>query len=138
STLLDIAISSIKSTENIKQIIVTTPNEIITNYIKKNYQDVVADLRPMELARLNTHIDDTVKYVIKKYSLNADTISVINYEYPLRKSFYIDKAINTLYLFEADSVLSVSQENANFYLHQGNGLQPFNTNSDLRLERDFI
>ncbi len=138
STLLDITISSIKSTENIKQITVTTPNEIITNYIKNNYQDVVADLRPMELARLNTHIDDTVRYVMKKYSLKADTISVINYEYPLRKSFYIDKAINTLYLFEAESVLSVSQENANFYLHQGNGLQPFNTNSELRLERDFI
>jgi len=138
STLLDIAISGIKTTENIKQIIVTTPNEIIINYIKKNYQDVVADLRPMELARLNTCIDNTVKYVMEKYSINADTISVINYEYPLRKSFYIDKAINTLYFFEADSVLSVSQENANFYLHHGNGLQAFNTNSNLRLERDFI
>ena len=32
----------------------------------------------------------------------------------------------------------MAQENANFYLHQGGGLTPFNSNRDLRLEREFI
>jgi sialic acid synthase SpsE/spore coat polysaccharide biosynthesis protein SpsF (cytidylyltransferase family)/glycosyltransferase involved in cell wall biosynthesis len=139
TTLLDITIKNILKTDNINQIIVTTPNEIIENYIKNNYKEnIIVDLRPSKLARVNIHIEDTVKYVIEKYKISSDTISVVNYEYPLRNSFYIDKAINTLYLFNAKSVMSVTQENANFYLHQGCGLKSFNTNTDLRLERDFI
>ena len=106
---------------------------------KYTVHKLIFDERPLELARVNTHIDDTIQYIINKYKLEKmDTISTVNYEYPLRKSFYIDKAINTLYLFDAESVLSVYQDNSNFYLHEGDGLKPFNSNNDLRLEREFV
>ena len=127
--------------ENITQIIVTTPNTKVLEYLqdRHNEDNLILDSRPLELARVNTYIDDTIQYLFDKYNFSTiDTVSIVNYEYPLRKSFYIDKAINTLYLFEADSVISVNQENANFYLHKGKGLKPFTSNNDLRLERDFI
>ena len=140
TTLLDITIKSLLLSENIKKIIITTPNEKIISYLENKYKDtVIIDKRPIELARVNTHMDDTVKYVVSQYNLDdIDSISIVNYEHPLRKNFYIDNAINTLYLFDADSIISVSQENSNFYTHKGNGLEPFITNSELRLERDFI
>jgi hypothetical protein len=56
----------------------------------------------------------------------------------LRKPFYIDKIINTLYLFDADAAVAVEQKDANFYSHRGVGLVPFDTNRELRLERDFV
>ncbi len=140
TTLIDITLKNLLVSENIDQIIVTTPNEKIISYLEHKYKDkIIINRRPSELARINTHIDDTVKYVLSEYPLDdISSISIVNYEHPLRKSFYIDNAINTLYLFDADSIISVSQENSNFYKHEGNGLEPFNTNSELRLERDFI
>lgn len=140
TTLLDITINNLLKAENIEKIIISTPNNRIISYLsEKNYSDVILDKRPDELAMLNTKIEDTLEYLIKKYNLqNLDTISIVNYEYPLRKCFYVDKAINTLYLFNAKSVISVIQENANFYFHKGKGLEPFNSNKDLRLERDFV
>jgi len=140
TTILDITINNLLKTENISKIIVTTPNEVIITYLNDKYGSrTTLDLRPSELAMLNTKLESTLEYLIKKYNLEkSDTISIINYEYPLRKSFYIDKAINTLYLFDAKSTISVVQESANFYLHKGDGLEPFSSNSDLRLERDFI
>lgn len=140
TTLLDIAVTSLLSTDSIKQVILTTPNKKILHYAQKNYSNrLVVDMRPQKLARINTNLSNTIKHCFDKYSLKKfDTISVINYEYPLRKSFYIDKAVNTLYLFDADSVISVQCENANFYQHNGAGLIPFNSNKALRLERDFI
>ena len=138
TTLLDLTLKSLFDSENINKIMVTTPNEVIALYLNENYEDILVDIRPSELARVNTYIENTISYALKRYDLVLDTITIVNYEYPLRKSFYIDKAINTLYLFEANSVISVIQENANFYLHEGSGLKAFNTNSELRLERDFI
>jgi len=140
TTLLDITIKNLLSSENIKTVVVSSPNQKIISHLRKNYSDeIIIDQRPLELARVNTHIDTTIEYILNEYSLdNSDSISVVTYEYPLRKSFYIDKAINTLNLFGADNVISVSQENSNFYLHEGDGLIAFNTNKDLRLERNFI
>ena len=140
TTLIDITLENLFATENINMIIVSTPNQKLLNYLADRYHErIILDERPIELARLNTHIDDTLDYIVDKYNIHeSDTFSIVNYEYPFRKSFYIDKAINTLYLFNADSVLSVTKENANFYSHQGDGLKPFNSNRNLRLERDFI
>jgi len=139
TTLLDITIESILKTDNITSLIITTPNYNIAKYIENKYRSqVLIDLRPNKLARLNTHLSETVKYLIDEYKIEADTISIINYEYPLRKGFYLDKAINTMYLFNAQSVLSVSQHSDNFYLHQGDGLKALKSNNDLRLERDFV
>jgi len=87
----------------------------------------------------NTLIDETVNHIIKKFSLkNLDTISIVNCEYPFRKDYYFEKAINTLYLFGVDSVISVVEENSNFYQHKGDGLIPLKNNKKLRLEREFI
>ena len=139
TTLLDITIKNIIKSKNINNIIVTTDNTVIVKYIINKYgNQVMADLRPSSLARMNTHLSLTVTYLMKEYKLDADTISIINYEYPLRDSYFIDKAINTMYLFNAQSVLSVTQQSDNFYMHQGGGMNPLNSNSALRLERLFV
>ena len=140
STLIDITLKNLLVSNFFKTIIVTTPNKKILDHLKKNYKNlIICDKRPEKLAMHNTLIDETVAHVIKKFSLkNLDTISIVNCEYPFRKDYYFEKAINTLYLFDVDSVISVVEENSNFYQHKGDGLIPLKNNKKLRLEREFI
>ena len=140
STLIDITLKNLLVSNYFKKIIVTTPNIKILEHLKKNYKSLITcDKRPINLAMHNTLIDETVNHIIKKFSLkNLDTISIVNCEYPFRKDYYFEKAINTLYLFGVDSVISVVEENSNFYQHKGDGLIPLKNNKKLRLEREFI
>ena len=41
-------------------------------------------------------------------------------------------------MFDAESVLSVIEENSNFFRHEGDGLIPLKYNKNLRLERELI
>lgn len=142
TTLLDIAITGVLAAENISKAILTTPDERIINCVKEAYADkILIDKRPQRLSALNIKTEDVIDYLIDQYKQHfkgADTINIINLEYPLRSPMYIDKAINTLYLFEVDSVISVRQRNNNFFRHEGAGLVPFESNRALNLERDII
>jgi len=139
-TLLDITLTQALDAGCFSHLYITTPNNTVLEYIKTHYADapISADLRPEHLAQINTPLEHTVEHLLKRYEITCHTMTLINYEYPLRQGFYFQKAINTLRLFDANAVLSVVQESANFYHHHGQGLTPFSTNNDLRLERDFI
>jgi CMP-N-acetylneuraminic acid synthetase len=141
TTLLDLTIKQIQQTENVWHTIITSSDERILECAKKyESQSVTTDKRPEALCAINTHIEDTVDYLLDTYNklCESETITIVNYEYPLRKPFYIDKIINTLYLFDTDAAVAVEQKDANFYFHRGVGLVPFDTNRELRLERDFV
>ena len=53
---------------------------------------------------------------------------------------YIDKAINTMRIFEVDVVIPVTLENDLFFQHDGHGLKSLNPGQGdfLRFERDYI
>lgn len=142
TTPLDITLGGCLKSENISKIILTTPDDRIIKYAKIRYKNrIIIDKRPEGLSAFNMKLENTIDHLLEKYNKyfgRAGTISLINFEYPLRKSIYIDKAINSLYLYNAESVLSVKQLNANFYKHEGSGLVPFKTNKELRLERDIV
>ncbi len=57
---------------------------------------------------------------------------------PLRKSMHIEKAIDTMLIFNADSVVSVCEDINFYYRHSKNGLVPLAKRRLLRLERDAL
>jgi glycosyltransferase involved in cell wall biosynthesis len=142
TTLLEIIIKQIQESHNITKIILTTNSNNISNYVQRlGVNNLIVDVRPDELTNLNTPIDKTVSYLLDKYKNQLDildTISIINYEYPMRDSRYIDKLIDVLSVYNADSSISVSEEKSNFYQHSGQGLTPLSTNTSLHLERDAL
>ena len=140
STLIELTIKEIKKNNFFEDIVITSPNSQLLKHIKKKYNNSVKFYeRPHNLAEYNVPIDKTVDFVLKKLKPKKyDTISIINCEYPLRESFYFENAINMLYLHNADSAISVTEENSNFYLHLGEGLVPMQTNRNLRREREYI
>jgi glycosyltransferase involved in cell wall biosynthesis len=141
-TIIDIAIETILASENISNIVVSSPDIRIINYLKKQSYEIIVDYRPKELAQLNTHIEGTIEYIVRNYKekINVpDTITIYHIEYPLRKTMYVDKLINTLYFFEVDSVIGVMPESSLIYKHEGNGLVPINgRDHTLTLEREFL
>jgi len=141
--LLDIVIDAILRAENVSRLIITSSDKKILDYCNLFYKiNRVSILeRPESISSFNIKIEKTLDYLIDTYPKlfeSADTLSVINLEYPLRQPYYIDQAINTLFLFNADSLMSVKQRNSNFFKHEGAGLIPFESNRELRLERNMI
>jgi glycosyltransferase involved in cell wall biosynthesis len=141
-TIIDIAIETVLASENISNIVVSSPDIRIIQYLKKQSYEIILDHRPKELAQLNTHIESTIEYIIRNYKekINVpDTITIFHVEHPLRKTMYVDKLINTLYFFEVDSVIGVMPESALIYKHEGSGLVPINgRDHTLTLEREFL
>lgn len=140
SSLIELTINKIKKNNFFEDIVITSPNSQLLKDTKKRYINSVKFYqRPQNLAEYNVPIDKTVDFVLKKLKPKKyDTISIINCEYPTRESFYFENAVNTLYLHNADSAISVTEENSNFYLHLGDGLVPMQTNRNLRQEREYI
>ena len=141
TTLLDIALSEIQKTTQISHTIITTPDENIIKYVQQSYPDVITDNRPEHLAELNTHLEETVDYLLGKYTKLFNTVQllmILHPEAPFRKTFYLDKAVNTLKLFETDSVIAVRPESDLFYKHLGHGLEALQPKECLRLERESL
>jgi CMP-N-acetylneuraminic acid synthetase len=57
-------------------------------------------------------------------------------EAPFRSTRYIDKAINTFQLYDVDVVDGVRTDDDILYVHRGNGLEPWQKDRKLRLERE--
>ncbi|MCP4374811.1 MAG: hypothetical protein GY794_01320, partial [bacterium] len=68
-----------------------------------------------------------------------DVVAVLYANTPLRKAYHIDKAVNTMMIFDVDSVISIQEELAPCYQHRQFGLTPINdVSGSLRIERKAI
>jgi len=142
-TLVDIAIEQALVASQVNHIIVTTNDKRVYDHLSdRNYHSrVIVDLRPDSIALPNVAIEETVKYLLEKFSeslFRPHIIAIANYEYPLRDPKYLDKLIDVINLFKADSSLSVTTRTGNLYKHEGSGLADFTTNRQLRLERESV
>jgi hypothetical protein len=71
-------------------------------------------------------------------NLKFDYIMQMSFRTPFITTQVIDDAINTLQLFDSDKIISVTQENHQYYKHNGSGLKSLIRSSNLKLERDTI
>ena len=82
------------------------------------------------------NLDDVIFDILKKKKFkkfkNVIIIFIIH-----RSELYLDKAINTLRLFNADVVECVNMKMINYY-HNGKGLKFLKPNKFLKVERDNI
>jgi len=62
----------------------------------------------------------------------------MSFRTPFITSQVVDDAINTLKLFNSDKIICVTQENHQYYKHDGSGLKNLTRSSNLKLERDTI
>lgn len=144
-TLLDLKIEAALSSPLITKVLLTSEDLQIAKYVRKQYREedrVLFVDRPQELARHNVSLDGTVKHVLQipeVQQLSVEAFLILPIEFPFIRTEHIEDAINTLVIFQADSVISVRIERSTFYQHHGGGMVPILKQEQFtRLEREAL
>lgn len=120
---------------------VTTDCERVVDYCDDR-SDVEAMLRPAALStvdrKLSEVVYDAVARLETQRDLHADIVVVLSVHSPLRKAADIVKAVDSLILYDPDSVISVYEDYDLHFRHGSDGLEPLNPAMmhRLRLERE--
>lgn len=133
--LIDIAIDYAKKSKYTSKILVSTDSDSVYNYVRKKKNINLDKRQNQTVNNLDLVVYDILKN--KKYR-KFKNVLIIFIEFPFRNELYLDKAINSLRLFDADVIECVRHENRLIYYHDGNGLKLLKSNKFLKAERDNI
>lgn len=139
--VIDWSVAAALAVSAVKRVVVTSPDAAVLAHVREIFSGesrVVAHERDMALARENSRLAETMWDVIAGHGAGCDTLVFLAAENPFRGAAYVEKALGLMRIFEVDSVIGVTLENAAFYRHTGQGLEPLRQNAELRLERDEI
>ena len=139
-SLIEILIDKLMNSKRISNIIISSNDVRILEYISKISNDkIIIHRREDDISVMNRPIELTIKdifYKFPKLIKDNNFVTILNYEYPLMDIRNIENSLNIMRIYDADSSLSVRAIDANFYKHDGRGLKPLQNNKSLRLERD--
>ena len=139
--LLYYTIREALKTPLLDKIVVASDENAVLNYAKK-FKKIKTLRRPNEVSGLNENIGVLVEYVLqilrKSESYVPDCVVLLFVRNPLKKSCHIEEAINTLLIFNVDSVIAVCNDSNTYYVHRQWGLEPVVRKKKLRLERDTL
>ncbi len=126
----------------IDKIVVTSDDEEVLSYISGN-EKIIGVKRSNDPQKNNIKLEDvlleTLDSVKDEHSYIPDFVCSLFVNTPLRKAKHIDWAIDTLSIFNLDSVISVEEIPMICYQHRENGLLPIaGSVRGVRLERDAI
>lgn len=143
--LLDLKVKQALSSENITDIIISSPDESVEKYFNLNYSansKLHFIKRSQESSRINRDLSDTVNQVLDNLppTINQPkAVVLLAVEYPFVKSSKIDDAIHTMFLFNSDSLISVRIESGMIYQHKGKGMESvLNRDQFTKLEREAL
>lgn len=144
-SLLQLKVDTLLQSKRVNKIIITSSNQHIRNLISSHYSSngsVEFVERAESLERMNISLYDTARLILDREMSNGlfyDSIIFSAVEYPLITSSILDDAINTLYIFKADSLISVRPIDNSIYQHKGFGMVPIvDPFQYSRIERDVM
>jgi len=99
--------------------------------------------REKKWARATAKMQDFIIYILdylkESENYEPDAVCTLYITTPLRRHYHVDKAIDTLAIFDVDSVVSVQEELAHCYFHRKFGLEPVNSiPGNIRVERQAV
>lgn len=139
--LIDYTISETLKTDLLDKVVVTSNDEKILDFAGR-FDGIKPLRRPADLCLPNSRIEPTVNYVLsvlkKEHNYCPYAVMLLYAHTPLRRAFHIEHAIDTLLIFDVDSVVSVCEDINFYYRHTKEGLTPLVKKRLLRLERDAL
>lgn len=124
------------------KVVVATDDEEVKKYAKKHFNQFIIIDRPTGLCAANTKMYEILKFTLEKletnYGYTPEAVCTLYINTPLRKAKHIDKSIDTMQVFNVDTVISVQEELAFCYHHRKFGLEPINKSRLVRKERNAI
>jgi len=135
--LIDYTIEAALASAVCRAVVVVSEDDATLEHVHGR-PGVVAMKRPPNLARANSPIAPTVRFVMEALTTDFDAFMLLYVNSPLRTSSHVRNALDTMVIFDVDSVISVYEDLSNHYLHVGEGLQPLFPRRMLRLEREAL
>lgn len=142
--VIDWTIDAALAVAAIERIVVSTPDEEIIDHVTARYGGRVdVQRRDIGLAVENVSVDRTIEQAIAvgDPERRLDAYVALFAPFPLRSATTIETALNTMRIFDVDSVVGVVPESDIFFRHTGHGLELVGDScqfDSLRLERDFV
>jgi len=139
--LIDYTLDAAFGVVDLEAVVVSTDDQAVVDYCRDKYPEVKARMRPSELSDEKVTeslvVNDAVEFM-EKFDIYPDIIASLNTHSPLRKREHIQKAIDTLLIYNSDSVVSVYEDSDLYYVHTSNGLEPLNParHRKIRVERE--
>lgn len=129
---------------NIHLVMVTTDDPLFVSHCKKCGGNVKTELRPSELPHcrivLSQGVTNAIEYPETEHGIHTDIVSILSVHSPLRATHHIQKAIDNLLLYNASSIISVSEDYGTLHRHDELGLEPLNhgMENQIRLEGEAL
>lgn len=141
--LIDYTLTAAAEANLFQHILVYTDDERVVDHCRM-FPGVTSVLRPTELSAPRTKLADVlinaVDFLEEDLRLFADIVVLLNVHCPLRRAVHIQKAVDTLVLYNVDNVISTYEDRELHFVHGKQGMEPLNPGmvNTLRFEREAL
>lgn len=127
--------------KSLDRIVLSSEDDEILNYASQ-FPYVTPMKRSPKFARTTVKMQDLILHVLDRLKQSAgyepDAVCTLYINTPLRRAYHIDKAVDTMAIFDVDSVISIQEELAHYYHHRRFGLEPISEAKGIKVEREAI
>jgi CMP-N-acetylneuraminic acid synthetase len=127
--------------KSLNTIAVSTRRPDVLEFLQ-DYPEIIALERPENLMPSGTGTERAAAHALSSLKESTgeafDAVCSLYISTPFREAHHIDWAIDTMEIFDVDTVLSVQEELAPCYKHDETGIHPINKIDGVRVERDAI
>ena len=127
-SLLERTLERLMEAHSIDKTVVSSDDKDVLACAER-FEGVDGLFRPKALARRTAGMEDATLQVLKTLEERGyvpDAVCVCCINTPLRRGIHIDEAVDTMTIFNVDSVVSITEDVSFFYHHGKNGLTPVN------------
>lgn len=141
--LIDHTIKAAFDSGALDHILVTSDDPKVIEHCQ-GFPGLLTTLRDIDLSREQIKhwqvIADAITHLETDFDIFPDVVVMLNVHSPLRRPEEIRKAVDTLLIYDVDTVTSVYEDYELHFTHGDSGLQPLNPGmlNKLRLEREAL
>ena len=133
--LVDISIDNFLRAQRVREIVISTPDKHLLEYIKLNYSryPVKGHYRTPDIAYIGTTLKETMKLLQDELDIKSrfKVFATHSIESPFLDPHFIDSAVNVYSIFDVDTVISVLEDDSFYFTHDGGGMTPLNYSEDI-------
>lgn len=141
--LIDYTLDAAVESGIFHSIFVTTDDAAVVAHCEQR-GDVVARMRDLRLsdtrAKLAEVVSDAVERLERELEVYADIVVILSVHAPLRRAEHIREAVDTLFVYDVDQVISTYEDVELHFRHGNQGMEPLNPGmlNTLRFEREAL
>ncbi|HID60619.1 MAG TPA: glycosyltransferase [Hadesarchaea archaeon] len=125
----------------LNRVVVSTEDEEIAE-VAKGYGAEVPFFRPKELSAEGVSVELVALHILDRFKEKEkyvpDIIAILHVVSPLKKEYHITEAINTMLIFNVDTVISATNNNSFHWRPGPHGLSPLFEKRLLKHEREIL